>query len=542
MSLVAGKTTNDILWRFLADTKSLERGSRRAQGDFRDTERSSDRMQQGLGIATRAFGALGLAMGVNEVKDFVLESITLGRTAEATAQSFDIVFGPAADDLRAKLDDARRAMGLGVDQMEAMTLTTGTLATGMGLSDEAAADMAGKLFILAGDLAAFNPAAGSTEEALNGLQAAIRGEFDPLERFGVKLSAAAINNRALQDSASDSVADLTAQDKALATLALALEATTKQQGALEKADKSGRREIEKLTAKSRDLRIEFGKKLVPIVDDLAGSLGNLTGSIAEADDRSFLLLDTIGVATGALRGFTSATEDATGSGVDPFTEAVAGATDWLGKALGFIPPVSQALHDQAEAWRDDARGADGMRSSAEKVQTKIQSLTTDAVKPATTAIRIMGDTGDAAARELSDSRRFLDAYISKLGEVWSAANRVVLKIGDIPGGMLPGGGSASSQPSQAASPGSGRGSSGTGGVTMAEGGIVPGPTGAPVAATVHGGELVLNPNQQRSLARNGSSGTTVNIAVQAGLGDPMAIAEAVAEAVRLYEQTNGPIR
>ena len=535
---MAGRTTNDILWRFLADTKSLERGSRRAQGDFRDTERSSDRMQQGLGVATKAFAALGLAMGVNEVKDFVLESIALGRTAEATAQSFDIVFGPAADSLRAKLDDARRAMGLGVDEMEAMLLTTGTLATGMGLTDAAAADMAGELFTLAGDLAAFNPAAGSTEEALNGLQAAIRGEFDPLERFGVKLSQAAINNRALEDSAADTVGELSAQDKALATLALALEATTKQQGALERADKSGGREIEKLTAKTRDLRVEFGKKLVPIVDDLAGSLGNLSGAVAEADDRSFLLLDTIGVATGAIRGFTSATEDAKSGGVDPFTESVAGATDWLGKALGFIPPLSQSLHDQAAAWRDDARGIDTATAASDTLTAAQDALRTAAFNSKQgmkgTAETIRGLRNDAA--RAADEAWDLAAALSALGKFGNRVFPTSFPTISVPEPTV--------LPSAPPTGGSGRGSSGSGGVQLAHGGVVPGPVGAPVPATVHGGELVLNPAQQRSATRRdgNGAGTVVNIIVDVGVGDPMAIAESVAEAVRLYEQTNGPIR
>ena len=534
---VAGRTTNDILWRFLADTKSLERGSRRAQGDFRDTERSSDKMQQGLGIATKAFAALGLAMGVNEVKDLVLESITLGRTAEATAASFNIVFGPAADDLRARLDEARKAMGLGVDEMEAMTLTTGTLATGMGLSEEAAAEMAGSLFILAGDLAAFNPKAGTTEEALNGLQAAIRGEFDPLERFGVKLSAAEINTRAMADSAADSVSDLSAQDKALATLALALEATTKQQGALERADASGGREIERLTAKTRDLRVEFGKKLVPIVDDLAGSLGNLTNSVGEADDRSFLLLDTIQVLTGAVRGFTTATEDSTTSGVDPFTDAVAGATDWLGKALGFIPPVSQGLHDQAEAWRDDARGINAATTASGRMTAAQDVLLTAAQN----SRQGMLNARDAALRfgagmnEAEDDAWDLAGALSALGDF---GNRVFPS--SSPTIAVP---EPDVLPTPPSTGGTGRGSSGSGGVQLAEGGMVPGATGTPVAATVHGGEMVLNPDQQRALRRGSAgAGTVVNITVEAGIGDPMAIAEAVAEAVRLYEQTNGPIR
>lgn len=50
---------------------------------------------------------------------------------------------------------------------------------------------------------------------------------------------------------------------------------------------------------------------------------------------------------------------------------------------------------------------------------------------------------------------------------------------------------------------------GHGNLSFDEGGMVPGPTGAAVPATVHGGEMVLTPDQQKALASNGSAGQVV---------------------------------
>ena len=111
-------STNEILWRFLADTKSLDKGSRKAQGDFKQVERSSGKMQQGIGVATKAIGALGLAIGASKAKEWALDTAAMARTADQVAVSFNTVFGPAADDLRDRLDDARKSMGLGIDEME----------------------------------------------------------------------------------------------------------------------------------------------------------------------------------------------------------------------------------------------------------------------------------------------------------------------------------------------------------------------------------------------------------------------------------------
>jgi ABC-type transporter Mla subunit MlaD len=374
----------------------------------------------------------------------------------------------------------------------------------MGLNSIEAADMSEQLFVLAGDLQAFNPAAGSTEDALNALQAAIRGEFDPLERFGAKLSAAEINERALANTGKDTTAELTAQDKALATLELALEKTTIQVGALEDAEKDGRRETEKLTASVRDLRVEFGTKLAPIADDLTGALGNLTGSMGDASGRSFLLLDAIKVLTGGLEDNTEAFEGDAAQ-VDTFTDAVAGATDWLGKALGFISPLSNALHDQADAWRDDAREA-GKASNAFQVASLNMVRVVDPAGKAANAIVGVGSAARLTASRLASLTSQAKATVNALRSV--AAQQDITKAGP---------------------------------TLYATGGTVPGPRGAPQAAIVHGGERILTPGQQRDGGGGGGGGGPVTINVVAGISDPQAVAEAVAEAIRLYERTNGRV-
>lgn len=76
-----------------------------------------------------------------------------------------------------------------------------------------------------------------------------------------------------------------------------------------------------------------------------------------------------------------------------------------------------------------------------------------------------------------------------------------------------------------------------GGPSFDEGGVVPGPTGAPVAATVHGGEMVLTPDQQKAVGGNGGGVQIgeVHVHVQ-NMPTPNELIALLAK----YKQWNGP--
>ena len=163
-----------------------------------------------MGKAFQENGVVGLsqmsqALGISgrDLVDFArraveagIEAAKMGAKIEAVSKSFDTIFGNAASKMRAQLDETRRSMGLSRSEMESMVLPLGQMATNAGYTERAAADLSGKLLRLAGDVAAFNPLIGDSNDALGAMQAALRGEFDPLERFGSKLTAARVKAEA----------------------------------------------------------------------------------------------------------------------------------------------------------------------------------------------------------------------------------------------------------------------------------------------------------------------------------------------------------
>jgi hypothetical protein len=95
------------------------------------------------------------------------------------------VFGDASKEIDKFVDSSVDLVGLSEAAARSLTTRLGASLKATGLSAEEAADRSIQLVTIGADLAA--TFGGTTEEAVTALGAALRGEYDPLERFGVAL-------------------------------------------------------------------------------------------------------------------------------------------------------------------------------------------------------------------------------------------------------------------------------------------------------------------------------------------------------------------
>lgn len=250
----------NVYIRYLADASKLvtesKRGGKAVRGTGASAKKANKSLGQFAGTATRFFAgtavAAGMAMWVND-------GIKMADTADLIRVSWEKTFGEAGGRLTANLEDQRKALGLAEFEMQKLLGTTGQLAQQQGMSKEESAEFAEQLFIMAGDVAAFTGELDAAPQVLGAFQAAIRGEFDPLEQFGIKLSQAAINNKAMEMSGKTVVAELTDQEKQTALLALITEALADETGALGEAMDSGATDANELTAEMKDAQEGIGQ-------------------------------------------------------------------------------------------------------------------------------------------------------------------------------------------------------------------------------------------------------------------------------------------
>ena len=230
------------------------------------------------GLAVAAFGAAKMASDLNE----------------ETSKS-EVIFGDASTAIMEFSKTA--ATSLGQSQTEALKAagTFGVLGTAAGLTGTDLGNMAVKFTTLATDLASFNNT--SPEDAVLALGAGLRGEAEPLRRFGILLDDASLRAKALELGLVKTTKDaLTPQNKSLAAQALILEQTNLQQGDFARTADGAANKQRILTAQIKDAKTNIGKGFLPV---MAIAVGLLSQFAEFASDNAPLIV-TMGVVIGGL--------------------------------------------------------------------------------------------------------------------------------------------------------------------------------------------------------------------------------------------------
>jgi hypothetical protein len=206
-----------------------------------------------------------------------------------------VIFGDASSAL---IDFSKTAAtSLGQSQTEALKAagTFGVLGRAAGLTGTDLKDMAVKFTTLATDLASFNNT--SPEDAVLALGAGLRGEAEPLRRFGILLDDATLRTKALELGLVKTTKNaLTPQNKSLAAQALILQQTTLQQGDFARTADGAANQQRILTARIKDAQTNIGKGFLPV---MAIAVGLLSKFADFASDNAPLIV-TMGVVIGGL--------------------------------------------------------------------------------------------------------------------------------------------------------------------------------------------------------------------------------------------------
>jgi hypothetical protein len=244
-----------------ADSSSL----REARGDALDLNSALiASSQSGLQLRTiLQIGAVGGAVeGVRRLVDAAsdLEQAVGGTSA---------VFGPAERQVSSFARGASEAAGLTEESARTLTSQLGGLLQGFGFTQQEAAELSITLAQLGADLAA--TFGGTSQEAVQALGAALRGEFDPLERFGVSLNVTQANLKAVELGLADSTANVDLNARAQASLALIMERSANAQGQFARESNTTAGQLERLRAEAGNAAAEVGETLQPAINELIAS-------------------------------------------------------------------------------------------------------------------------------------------------------------------------------------------------------------------------------------------------------------------------------
>jgi hypothetical protein len=239
---MAAKNFGRVNVSITASTGGLTAGLSRAGKQMERMESSVSSLRSSMGKLVAIQGAQLFGSMATSAMSAARSLLDLGRSAasgiaaavghatdlgEETSKS-GVIFGESADRV---MQFARSADSIGLTTAAALQATGsfGNLFTAMGLGSAQAADYATTLTALGADLASFNNA--TVDEAVLAVGAALRGESEPIRRFGVLLDEATLKQEALAKGLISSTSgSLTPAIKAQAAYSAILKQTTAAQG------------------------------------------------------------------------------------------------------------------------------------------------------------------------------------------------------------------------------------------------------------------------------------------------------------------------
>lgn len=241
----------------------------------RDATRSSSKF---AGFA-KSIGAIAAPVALGAIATKIVQVGTDSiRAASDLQQSFgaiDSVFGKNSRAVKAWAADAANSVGLAKSQYANLAVVLGSTLKNTGVEN-----FAGKtrdLIKLGADMAATY--GGSTKDAVNALASALRGETDPIERFGVSIKQSAVNAelaRRGQDKLTGAARTAAEQQ---ARLALITRQSAAAHGAFARESDTLQGAQQRLGAKVENLKAKLGTALLPVMSKVVGWLSKTaTGS------------------------------------------------------------------------------------------------------------------------------------------------------------------------------------------------------------------------------------------------------------------------
>lgn len=238
-------------------------------------------------VGTVAAGILSaniLQGAATRMQQFVSSTVKAASDLGESVNAVGKVFGEEASFVEKWGKDNAASFGLSQRAFNQLVTPMGALLKNTGMSMKDVSTNTIDLTKRAADMASvFNT---DVSTALNAIQAGLRGETDPLEQFGVHISAAAVEQEALAESGKKVASALTEQEKATARVNLIMKQTASTAGDFAQTSDQYANSQRIANAEIENAQAELGQVLLPILakaataaSTLAKAFGSLPGPL-----------------------------------------------------------------------------------------------------------------------------------------------------------------------------------------------------------------------------------------------------------------------
>lgn len=287
---------NEKIRQFGQETKTAEKGAL-SLGDIIKANLISGAVLGGMKTLANLAKSIASALwnGVKNIAsatwNFTKDSMNIAEENRQTLAKVGQVFGESKKEVVDWSKSAVTAMGLTKGEAQTAAATFGNMFTALEVADDEAAKMSTDLVQLAADVGAFNNV--TTASVLENFQSGLAGTSRQLREYGIVITAAMVEEKALAMGLAETSDDLTEGNKIVARYALMMEQAAKQTGQFARESDSATVQSQVFHARIKELQGEIGERLIPVQARLYEELNDFLAS-EEGQEFFNTLTDSVG--------------------------------------------------------------------------------------------------------------------------------------------------------------------------------------------------------------------------------------------------------
>lgn len=246
----------------IAVLANASQARRELNGIAETSEKAGGRFRRGGAIMAAGAASAALAIG-----GIAVASVRSASDAQQSLGATETVFGKYANTVIRQSNRAADAVGLSANQYRESANLIGSLFRNQGVAADQLAGKTDNMVKLGADLAATY--GGTTKDAVEALGSAFKGEFDPLEKYGISIKQSSINAELAARGQSKLTGAARKAAEQQAATKLIMDQAGKSVGAFGRESDTLAGQQQRLGAKVEDLKAKVGAKLLPILTKLA---------------------------------------------------------------------------------------------------------------------------------------------------------------------------------------------------------------------------------------------------------------------------------
>ena len=244
-----------------------------------------DHLNKGLAEAARRLSTAGNALTAGLTVPLAaagVASVNFSSDMQEAVNKVEVAFGNAADSVKSWSSTTLNSIGLAQGTALDMAALFGDMATSMGYSQDAAAQMSMALVNLAADLASFKNI--GIDQASTALKSIFTGETESLKELGVVMTQANLEAYALAEGYTTAYTAMDQAQQVAVRYQYVLANTQNAQGDFARTSDSTANQLRIFRESLKEAASTAGDELLPVITPIIGKLNELIQTFGDLDE------------------------------------------------------------------------------------------------------------------------------------------------------------------------------------------------------------------------------------------------------------------